>query len=93
MALRCIKAFSAYEGGRPRVVRDGQLVEESDPIVAGREAHFETVDAHLARRPRAVEQATADPGEPRTVTSPAEPDEPASASAKAAARRPRRNSK
>ncbi|MFI7394016.1 hypothetical protein [Streptomyces tendae] len=70
MALRCKRAFSAYENGRPRVVKTGQLVPDDDPIVKGREASFESVDAHLAaRRPR-VEQATADPGQPRDLTPP-----------------------
>lgn len=70
MALRCTKSFSAYVDGSPRVVRAGQLVEDDDPIVKGREASFESVDAHLAaRRPR-VEQATADPGEQRNLTTP-----------------------
>ncbi|MFB6943192.1 hypothetical protein ACFWGL_17140 [Streptomyces sp. NPDC060286] len=71
MALRCTRSFSAYIHGVPRVVRAGQLVEDDDPIVTGREASFESVDAHLAaRRPR-VEQATAAPGEPRDLTPPA----------------------
>ncbi|MFE7236091.1 hypothetical protein ACFVAF_36865 [Streptomyces sp. NPDC057596] len=70
MALRCKRSFSAYVDGSLRVVRAGQLVEDDDPIVTGREASFESVDAHLAaRRPR-VEQATAAPGEQRNLTSP-----------------------
>ncbi|MGW4950666.1 hypothetical protein [Streptomyces parvulus] len=70
MALRCKKSFSAYVSGSPRVVKTGQLVPDDDPIVKGREASFESVDAHLAaRRPR-VEQATADPGQPRDLTPP-----------------------
>ncbi|CAL9302782.1 MULTISPECIES: hypothetical protein [Streptomyces] len=70
MALRCKKSFAAYANGTPRVVKTGQLVSDDDPIVTGREANFESVDDHLAgRRPR-VEQATADPGEPRDLTPP-----------------------
>ncbi|MYU24757.1 hypothetical protein [Streptomyces sp. SID8352] len=76
MALRCKKSFSAYVNGAPRVVKTGQLVPDDDPIVKGRETSFESVDAHLAaRRPR-VEQATADPGQPRDLTPPAPPADP-----------------
>lgn len=72
MALRSKKSFATYGPGGPRVVKAGQLVADDDPIVKGRESAFESVDAHLARRPK-VEQATADPGEPRTLSLPSEP--------------------
>ncbi|MDK0520386.1 hypothetical protein [Streptomyces sp. ML-6] len=68
MALRCTRSFSAYANGAPRVVRAGQLVEDNDPIVKGRETAFESVDAHLASRRPQVEQATAEPGEQRNLT-------------------------
>ncbi|MFB7597256.1 hypothetical protein [Streptomyces sp. NPDC056160] len=70
MALRCTKSFSAYADGVPRVVRAGQLLDDDDPIVQGREASFESVDAHLAARRPQVEQATADPGEQRSLSTP-----------------------
>ncbi|NJP73730.1 hypothetical protein [Streptomyces sp. C1-2] len=70
MALRCKQSFSAYVGGRPRVVRAGSLVEDDDPIVKGREASFESVDAHLAARRSRVEQTTAAPGEKRSISLP-----------------------
>ncbi|MFF2009168.1 hypothetical protein ACFVWY_08855 [Streptomyces sp. NPDC058195] len=68
MALRCIRSFSAYDGGVPRVVRAGQLLDDNDPIVTGRESAFESVDDHLAARRPQVEQATAEPGEPRSLS-------------------------
>ncbi|MBQ1096334.1 hypothetical protein KBY55_09580 [Streptomyces sp. b94] len=70
MALRCTKSLAVYVNGSPRVVQAGQLVQDDDPILQGRATCFESVDAHLAaRRPR-VEQATADPGQPRDLTPP-----------------------
>jgi hypothetical protein len=72
MALRSKRSFAAYgPKGAPRVVKAGQIVADDDPVVKGRESAFESVDAHLARRPR-TEQATADPGEPRALTPPTE---------------------
>lgn len=70
MALRCKKSFAAYVNGTPRVVKVGALVADDDPIVKGREASFESVDAHLSARKQQVEQATADPGQPRDLTPP-----------------------
>lgn len=52
------QSFSAYG----RVVRQGQTVDRSDPILDGREHLFDDVPS---RRP--VEQATAAPGETRNV--------------------------
>ncbi|MFF8458525.1 hypothetical protein ACF06T_28805 [Streptomyces albidoflavus] len=72
MALRCTKSFAAYDGGTPRVVRVGQLVQDDDPIVRGREGAFERVEDHLERR-AAVETATDEPGERREVTAPVKP--------------------
>ncbi|MEU2764259.1 hypothetical protein [Streptomyces sp. NPDC007094] len=73
MALRCIRSFAAYVEGRPRVVKAGTLVIDGDPVVKGREASFESVDAHLQKRGRGVEATTADPGTVRTLTPPTEP--------------------
>ncbi|MFE9936321.1 hypothetical protein [Streptomyces hirsutus] len=92
MALRCKRAFSAYVDGRPRVVKTGQLVPDDDPIVKGREASFESVDAHLSARRQRVEQATADPGEPRDLTPPTPASKSASDS-KTPSRRGRSSSK
>lgn len=57
MALRSKQSFAV---GR-RIIRKGQLVSDSDPLVAGREDLFESPDAH-------VEAATAAPGEARLGT-------------------------
>lgn len=73
MALRCIRSFAAYEGGKPRVVKAGALVADNDPVVKGREGSFQSIDAHLQKRGRGVEAATADPGTVRTLTPPSEP--------------------
>ncbi|MBX6382028.1 MAG: hypothetical protein IRZ07_03490 [Microbispora sp.] len=67
---RCKTSFSAIVNGAPRVINEGELVEDGDPILTGREAHFETVETFMSERPGAVrqpvEQATAEPGEKRT---------------------------
>lgn len=57
--LRCKQSFHAI--GRPVMVHRGQLFDSSDPIVRGREQLFEAVDD-------LVEQATAAPGERRSIT-------------------------
>lgn len=64
--LRCTTPF-ATAGPVPRVVSGGELVDSADPVVKGREENFEPVEAFMARR-AGVEQATAAPGEKRTVT-------------------------
>lgn len=66
--LRCKEPFAADIDGVPRVITAGQLLDSSDPVIKGRERFFEAVDAHMARRSREVEQATAAPGEKRSVT-------------------------
>ena len=68
--LRCIEAFafSDHKTGVERVVRPGDLVDQKDPLVKGREMWFESVDANVERvSDRSVEQATAAPGEKRAV--------------------------
>jgi len=65
--LRCTHAFTTEIDGVPRVVTGGQLVDSDDPVVAGREHLFEAVDTYMARR-KSVEEATAAPGEVRTVS-------------------------
>lgn len=67
--LRCTEAFAITEkNGVQRVLRPGDLVEDKDPCVKGREHLFEPVEANAHRATdRAVEQATAAPGETRTV--------------------------
>ena len=56
--LRCKTSFHAI--GRPVMVQRGQLFDSSDPVIKGRESMFVNVDD-------VVEQATAAPGERRSV--------------------------
>lgn len=80
MIKRAIQPFTAYIDGMPRVVRAGDLVEDTDPVMQGRTHLFETVEEHVAQnqpRPR-VESATAAPGEQRDLTPPAAASKPAS---------------
>lgn len=65
--LRCKEPFSCDINGVPRTIAAGALVDSADPIVVGREALFESVDAFVSRQAR-VEEATAEPGEKRSLT-------------------------
>jgi hypothetical protein len=71
---RCVAAFAASVDGVPRMYTVGQLVDASDPVIKGREALFEDVETHMAdkaaRQAPRVEQATAEPGEKRSVMPP-----------------------
>lgn len=69
---RCVAAFAASMDGVPRMYTVGLLVDDKDPIIKGREHLFEDVETHVAEKaarqaPR-VEQATAGPGEKRSVS-------------------------
>jgi hypothetical protein len=59
----------------PQVVRQGDLYEDSDPVVKRFPANFEDVEVHVSQRKERqqsnVEAATAAPGERRTRTEPA----------------------
>lgn len=72
---RCKAAFAVSVNGVPRMVTVGQLVDASDPVIKGREALFEDVETFMsdkaARQAPQVEQATAEPGEKRSVAAPA----------------------
>lgn len=68
---RCKSSFAVQIGGAPRVVPAGALLDESDPVIKGREAYFEDVETYVSDRAPKVEQATAEPGERRSVTRPA----------------------
>ncbi|RBO82073.1 hypothetical protein [Nocardia puris] len=69
MILRAREAFSYTDHhGVPRIVRPGDLVEDSDPGVKGREHLYEPVEVAAARSSAVVEQATAAPGEKRAVS-------------------------
>lgn len=69
---RCTSAFAASVDGAPRMYTVGQLVDAADPVIKGREALFEDVETHMAgkaaRQAPRVEQATAEPGEKRSVS-------------------------
>jgi hypothetical protein len=71
--LRCKEPFAADIKGVPRVVPAGALVDSNDPVVKGREHLFEPVDAFMERRTADVEQATAAPGEKRSIAKKAAP--------------------
>lgn len=68
--------FTYWVNGAPHTFTAGQLVDESDPACKGREIHFEYVETHVADRKARVEQATAAPGERRSVTAPAKRKQP-----------------
>ncbi|MEV4033401.1 hypothetical protein [Streptomyces umbrinus] len=65
---RCTSSFVPVRGV-PRVIKVGQLFNDDDPIIQGREHLFEDVEAHVQERTR-VEQATAEPGRRRSLTRP-----------------------
>lgn len=65
--LRCTSPFATWINGVPRVVANDELVDSSDPVVKGREGNFVPVEQSVAHR-STVEQATAAPGEARTVS-------------------------
>lgn len=70
--LRVTKAFSVLSDPNGHVYTPGELVDANHPHVKGREDHFETVEAHVSARAGrgGVEQATAAPGEKRSVSKP-----------------------
>lgn len=71
MAIKRVKEpFAARVGGVPRNYTTGQLLDEADPVVKGREHLFEDVETHVEGRREPVEQATAAPGEKRAVGRP-----------------------
>jgi hypothetical protein len=68
--LRVTKAFSVLSDPDGHVYTPGELVDGDHPHVKGREDCFETVEAHVSARAArgGVEQATAAPGEKRSVS-------------------------
>lgn len=64
--LTVTESFADFSTGRPEVYQAGRLVDADDPVVKGRERHFEPAET-TASRVR-VESATAAPGERRTRT-------------------------
>lgn len=78
---RCKASFSVSVRGVPRVVTVGSLVDADDPVVRGREHLFEDVETHMSDRAPQTEEATAAPGERRSLL-------PGRTTKKTAARKP-----
>jgi len=57
-----LRARETFHTGNHRTIRRGQLVPDTDPVVAGRRHLFEEITS--------IEQATAAPGEKRDVRKP-----------------------
>ena len=58
--------FATAVNGVPTVVHAGDIVEAGDPILKGRDSHFEAFEPKVRRfGPGRVEKATAAPGEVR----------------------------
>lgn len=69
--LRVKNAFAVQDrDGAVHAYPPGRLVDSDDPIVTGRELHFEAVEVVAARMSGGVEAASAAPGEQRTRTTP-----------------------
>ncbi|GAB2714444.1 hypothetical protein [Streptomyces bullii] len=75
---RCHEAFVTRIGGARVSIHVGDLVEDEEDVYKVRPEAFEPVEEYMAKRRarrtaparRGVEQATAAPGEQRTVTRP-----------------------
>jgi hypothetical protein len=72
MTKRVTGGFSVWVDGVPRVYPAGELVADDDPIL-GTHRHLFADVATLTRSARGVETATAEPGQPRTLTTPPAP--------------------
>ncbi|AMU39237.1 hypothetical protein A3N99_02805 [Mycobacteroides abscessus] len=88
--VRAKEAFAYTDhNGIPRVVRPGAIFTDDDPAVTKRAHLFEPIEAGIERRQPTVEDATAEPGAKRSVStkgaakSAPAPAEPASAPAPA----------
>lgn len=57
-------------GAQELLVRVGDVLPADHPAVAGREHFFEPVEAAAQRSTRAIERATAEPGERRVLSRP-----------------------
>ncbi|WP_063735619.1 hypothetical protein [Streptomyces sp. RTd22] len=76
---RCNSAFSVWVNGVPVVYSAGQLIEDTDPVFKTHRAYFEDVETVARPRKATVhkaEQATAEPGENRSLTPPTAVPEP-----------------
>lgn len=72
---RCKESFTIWQGGAPVAFVVGQLVDDKHPILKTHGHLFAEPEASsrpaLPATLKAVEQATAEPGEQRTLTPPA----------------------
>lgn len=59
--FRVRTGFVVFDGGRPRVLKPGELLRGDDPVVSSHRNHLDSIDD-------VVEQTTAAPGERRPVT-------------------------
>lgn len=70
--FRAREAFAfTDQQGIPRVVRPGDLFDSGDACLKGRGHLFEPVEVNAERRRATVEDASAAPGEKRSVSAPA----------------------
>jgi hypothetical protein len=71
---RCTESFTIWRDGAPVAFVAGQLVEDKHPILKTHKHLFAEPEASAGQAPptqlKPVEQATADPGEPRALTPP-----------------------
>lgn len=63
-AIRAFATDLPNEGAL--VIQPGQVVEEGDPVLKGRQHLFEPYEPKIRNYPGRVEQATAAPGEKRS---------------------------
>lgn len=72
---RCTESFTIWRDGAPVAFTAGQLVDDRHPILKSHKHLFGELEASSGHAPpstlRPVEQATAAPGENRTLTPPA----------------------
>lgn len=67
--LRARSGFAVFDGAQPRVIKRGALIAGDDPLAASHAHHFEPVENR-------IEQATATPGERRSIRPSAGADGP-----------------
>lgn len=71
---RCTESFTIWRDGAPMAFVAGQLLDDKHPILKTHKHLFAdpvTIPQHAPAAARTTEQATADPGEARTLTPPA----------------------
>jgi hypothetical protein len=68
--LRCETAFFKVLRGSEVAVHVGDIVADDDPVVRGSEEHFRPIGEVARSFARKPEQATAAPGEQRSLTLP-----------------------